>query len=124
MARYLAIFGSRFRFSHNYAFMTVHALEAILKGTSITMQMRNLHGKKVDFHKAFNYLYRPIEMEEMSLYAYYCETKFIMISEAKKLAIEYFDCTEQHLFHRIEAVVYRPTAAVPRGIGFALLDAF
>jgi hypothetical protein len=51
--------------------------------------------------------------EEMSLYAYYCETKFINISEAKKLAIEYFEYTKQHLFHRIEAVVYQTTAAVP-----------
>jgi hypothetical protein len=109
MARYLAIFGSRFRL-----FMSVHALEAILKGTKIMMRMRSLDGKQVGFHNAFNYLYRPMEMEEMSLYAYYCETKFIKISEAKKLAIEYFEYTEQHLFHRIEAVVYQTTtAAVP-----------
>jgi hypothetical protein len=65
-------------------------------------------------HNAFNYLYRPMEMEEMSLYAYYCcETKFIKISEAKKLAIDYFEYTEQHFFHRIEAVVYQTAAAVP-----------
>jgi hypothetical protein len=113
MARYLAIFGSRFRFSHDYAFKPVHALEAILKGTKIMMRMRSLDGKQVGFHNAFNYLYLPMEMEEMSLYAYYCETKFIKISEAKKLAIEYFECTEQHLFHRIEVVVYQTTAAVP-----------
>ncbi len=79
--------------------MSVHALEAILKGTKIMMRMRSLDGKQVGFHNAFNYLYRPMEMEEMSLYAYYCETRFIMISEAKKLAIEYFEYTEQHLFH-------------------------
>jgi hypothetical protein len=91
----------------------VHALEAILKGTNITMQMRNLHGKQICFHKAFNDLYRPMDMEETSLYAYYCETKFIKISEGKMLAIEYFEYTEQHLFQRIEAVVYRPTATVP-----------
>jgi hypothetical protein len=72
-----------------------------------------LDGKQVGFHNAFNYLYRLMEMEEMSSYAYYCETKFIKISEAKKLAIEYFEYTEQHLFHRIEAVVYQTTAAVP-----------
>jgi hypothetical protein len=93
--------------------MPVHALEAILRGSNITMQMRNLNGRQVGFHKAFNYLYRPMEMEEMSLYAYYCETKYIKISEAKKLEIEYFEYTEQHLFHRIEAVVYRTTTAVP-----------
>jgi hypothetical protein len=54
-----------------------------------------------------------MEMEETSLYSYYCETKFIKISEAKNLAIEYFEYTEQHLFHRIEAVVCQTTAAVP-----------
>ena len=79
--------------------MPVHALEAILKGTKIMMRMRSLYDKHVGFHNAFNYLYRPMEMEEISLYAYYCETKFIKISEAKKLAIEYFEYTEKHLFH-------------------------
>ena len=54
-----------------------------------------------------------MEMEEMSLYAYCCETKFIKISEAKKLAIKYSEYTEQHLFNRIEAAVYRTTAALP-----------
>jgi hypothetical protein len=94
--------------------MPVHAiLEAILKGTNITMQMRNLHGKQSGFHKAFNYLYRSMKMEEISLYAYYRETKFIKVLEAKKLAIEYFEYTEQHLFHQIETVLYRTTAAVP-----------
>jgi hypothetical protein len=90
----------------------VHGLEGILKGTTITMQMRNLHGKQIGFHTAFNYLYRPPELEKMSLYTLYCETKYIKISEAKKIGIEYFEYTEQHLFRKIEAVAYRKTTAV------------
>ena len=113
MAHYNAINGSRFRYSHDHAYLPLFGLEGILKGTHITMQMRNFHGKQVGFHRAFNYLYRPMGMEELPLYAFYEETKFIKISEAKKLAIEFFEYTEDHLFHRIEAVVYRTTNAVP-----------
>jgi hypothetical protein len=113
MAHYNAINGSRFRYSHDHSFLPVHGLEGILKGTQISMTIRNLDGKQVVFNKAFNYLYRPTGMEKMSLYTFYGETKYIKISEAKKLGIEYFEYTEQHLFRKIEAVVYRTTTAVP-----------
>jgi cation transporter-like permease len=43
LACYLAIFGSRFRFSHDNVFMPMHALEAILKGTKSMMQMQSLN---------------------------------------------------------------------------------
>jgi hypothetical protein len=36
----------------------------------------------------------------------------IKILEAKKLAMEYFEYREHHLFHQIQAVVYPTTAAV------------
>ena len=98
MAHCNAINGSRFRYSHDHSYLPVHGLEGILKGTQISMTIRNLDGKQVVSNKAFNYLYRPTGMGEMSLYTFYGETKYIKISEAKKLGIEYFEYTEQHLF--------------------------
>ncbi len=113
MAHYNAINNSRFRFSHDIAYMPLYGLEGILKGTAIIMQIRNLHGKQVGFNKAFNYLYQPIEMEDMALYIFYCDIKFMNISEAMKLGIEFFEYTEQHMFRNLEGVVYRTTSAVP-----------
>ena len=78
------------------------------------MQLQTVNGKQVGFHKAFNYLYRPIEMEHMPLnYKYYSETKFISMSEVRKLGVEHSDYTEKHLFRQSEAVVLRTAAAVP-----------
>jgi hypothetical protein len=35
----------------------VHGLKGILKGTNVVVAFKNLNGKPVAFHKAFNYLY-------------------------------------------------------------------
>ncbi len=113
MAHYNAINGSRFKFSFDRSYLPVHGLEGILKGTSVVMTFKNLNGKPVAFHKAFNYLYRPAQMEQMPIYKFYSETKFVNISEARKAGTEYFEYTEKHIFHKSEGVVYRITDAVP-----------
>jgi hypothetical protein len=84
MAPYNAINGSRFKLSVDRAYLPVHGLEGILKGRNIVMTFKNWNGKQVVFHKAFNYLYRPAHMEQMPLYKFYSETKFVNISEAQK----------------------------------------
>jgi hypothetical protein len=66
-------------------------------------------------------------MEGMSVYSYYCETKYIKILEAKKLMIESFEYTDEHLFHQFDAVVCTGQQAQFQhfhGIGFVLLDVF
>jgi hypothetical protein len=113
MAHYNAINGSRFKFSFDCSYLPVHGLEGILKGTSVVMTLKNLNGKSVAFHKAFNYLYRPAHMEQMPIYKFYSETKVVNISEARKAGTEYFEYTEKHIFHKSERVVYRITDAVP-----------
>jgi hypothetical protein len=113
MAHYNAINGSRFKFSLDRSYLPVHGLEGILKERNVVMTFKNLNGKQVAFHKAFNYLYRPAHMEQMPLYKFYSETKFVNISEARKAGTEYFEYTETHIFHKSEGVVYRTTDAVP-----------
>jgi hypothetical protein len=113
MAHYNAINGSRFKFSFDRSYLPVHGLEGILKGTSVVMTFKKLNGKSVSFHKAFNYLYRPVHMEQMPIYKFYSETKFVNISEARKAGMGYFEYTEKHIFHKSEGVVYRITDAVP-----------
>jgi hypothetical protein len=113
MAHYNAINGSRFKFSFDRSYPPPHGLEGILKGTSVVMTFKNLNGKPVGFHKAFNYLYRPTLMEQMPIYKFYSETKFVNISEAGKAGTGYFEYTKKHISHKSEGVVYRITDAVP-----------
>jgi hypothetical protein len=115
MAHYNAINGSRFKLSLDRSYLPVHhGLEGTLKGTNVVMTFKNLNGKPVVFrHKAFNYLYRPAHMEQMPIYKFYSETKFVNISEARKAGTGYFEYTEKHIFHKSKGVVYRITDAVP-----------
>jgi len=115
MAHWNAINESRFKFSHEVWYLPVHGLEGILKKEKVIMRFRNMNGKQVGFHKALNYLYRPLAMEHMSAHEFYSETEYINISQARKDGIEYFEYTEKHLFHATEAVIYRTkTKAVLR----------
>ena len=113
LAHYNALNESRFTFSHDQSYLPVHGLEGILKEQDVIMRFRKLNGKQVGFHKGFNYLYRPKEMEHMSAYTFYSETEFVNISTARKEAIEYFEYTEKHLFISKEAVRYRTMKVIP-----------
>jgi hypothetical protein len=72
------------------------------------MGFQNLYGKEIAFHKAYNYLYRPLALKEI-----YSETKYVNISEAKKLGLKYIEYTENHAFCQYEGVVYQTITAVP-----------
>jgi hypothetical protein len=113
MAHYNAINESRFTFSHQDSYLPVHGLEGIIKDEKIIMRFRYQHGKAVTFHKAHNYLYRPLAMEHMGVYCFYEETEFIKIKKAEDDKTEYFEYTQKHSFRTTEGVVYRKTTAVP-----------
>ena len=114
MAHYNAMNESRFTFSHDDTYTPVHGLRGILKNENVIMRLRNKNGNIFQHHKAFNYLYRPIEMEHMSVYEFYSETEFVQMSEIRKTKIEYFEYTEDHIYRDIEAVIYRQKSdAVP-----------
>jgi hypothetical protein len=100
MAPYTAINRSRFKFSLNRSYLPVRGLEGILKGRNVVMTFKNLNGKLVAFHKACNYLDRPAHMEQMPLYKFYSETKFVNISEAQKAGTKYYEYTEKHIFRK------------------------
>jgi hypothetical protein len=114
MAHYNAMNGSRFTFSHDNTYVPVHGLRGILRNENVIMQFRNLKGTLFGHHKAFNFLYRPTEMEHMGLLKFYSETEFIQMSEARKTTTLVYEYTEEHLYREKEAVIYRKKAkAVP-----------
>ena len=113
MAHYNAMNESRFSFSHESSYLPVHGLEGILENQAVTMRFRIIRGKQVTFHKAFDYLYRPPEMNYMHCYKYYSETEYMNMKEAEKLDIMYFLYTEKHIWRDTEVVIKRKTDAVP-----------
>jgi hypothetical protein len=84
MAHYNAMNESRFSFSHDDTYVPVHGLSGIIRDEQVTMRFRNRNGVIFHHHKAFNYLYRPLNMENMSVYEFYAETEFIQMSDTKK----------------------------------------
>jgi hypothetical protein len=113
MAHYNAINESRFTYSHEASYLPVHGLEGIIENQQVSMRFRNIKGKQVTFHKALNYLYRPLELAYMYCYKYYSETEYMNMKEAKKLKLVYFLYTEKHISRDTEVVIKRKTHAVP-----------
>jgi hypothetical protein len=113
MAHYNAINESRFAYSHEASYLPVHGLEGILEKQKVSMRFRIVKGKQVTFHKALNYLYRPLDLNDMYTYKYYSETEYMNMKEAKKLNLVYFLYSEKHIFRDTEVVIKRKTHAVP-----------
>jgi hypothetical protein len=113
MAHYNAINESRFSFSHDASYLPVHGLEGIIEKQQVVMRFRNIKGKQVTFHKALNYLYRPLDMEDMYSYKYYSKTEFMNKKQAEKMNIQYFLYTKKHISRETEVVIMRKTDAVP-----------
>ena len=113
MAHYNAINESRFLFSHDDSYLPVHGLEGIIEKQQVIMRFRNIKGKQITFHKTLNYLYRPIELNDMYTYEYYSRTEYMNMKQAEKLNIAYFLYTKKHVCRDTEVVIMRKNEAVP-----------
>lgn len=112
MAHYLAISGSRYRYSHDHEFLPIRSLSRILKDESCSMYLSRVSkDKQVPFCRALNYLYRPTAFE------HYCPYKFFQtISVVKNCEInkrETFDFTDAHPKGAITKCVYREHDCIP-----------
>ena len=64
-------------------------------------------------HKALNYLYRPLDMEDMCLYEFFQKMAFVPRRHAEAEGREYFEFLDEYACSSIEVAVYRDTAAIP-----------
>lgn len=111
MAHHIALEGSRFRYSHDQAWLPAEGVQSLIDGKDMVMRFRNVGGKQVAVHKAMNYLHRPLAMEHMCLYVFFQTIYFLPRSLAKE--IESFDFLEEHPCSSIEVAAYRDTSCVP-----------
>jgi hypothetical protein len=71
MAKYLIRNKSRFRFSHNFEFVPIETVSRIINDAPFLLQIRQ-QGKRAFFSsRALDYLYRPVELETLSMYAFF-----------------------------------------------------
>ncbi len=113
MAHFMAKNGSRFKYSHNSCFVSVHAMDSLIKNNAMQMSFRRVDGKQVHFHAVMNYYYRPTGFEHFCLYRFYSEMKFIPMTEAEKTGQEPFYFTSCHPLHTTSVAVYRELPCIP-----------
>jgi hypothetical protein len=114
MAHFLALEGSRFRFSHDIAYLPAYGMYSILTDAPMVQRYHRDKDKAFVFHSAMYYLHRPEGMESFCMYDFYSKLKIYKKQEAKKQEIEYFEFpkTDNRCF-RDHCLVYRETPAVP-----------
>ena len=112
MAHYLALHGSRFRFSHHSHHLPVIGIENYLLGQNTTGTMRMKNGNPVWYHQAMDYIYRDQELEHLNMLQFCQEMETIWTSEAEKRGCEFFEFTEDHAFRESHCIVYRARSCV------------
>ena len=84
MAHYLALNGSRFRYSHANTYFPVYGLENYIHGNKTIMQYKQIGSTKLPVHRCMNYIYRPKHMEKMSTYEFFSKVFEIRLSKRQK----------------------------------------
>ena len=113
MAHYLALHGSRFRYSHSTIFLPAHGIEQHLLDAQMIMQYRDINGSKKAYHYAMDYLFRPPEMENVCAYTYYSTYYRMNKKAAKKMGLDCFAFTEDHPLHETQVAVKFPKKVIP-----------
>ena len=67
MAHYLALKGSRFRFSHSHEWLPTYGIDQHISNAQMVMQYREVNGTRIPYHKSMDYLFRPIALEDLWL---------------------------------------------------------
>ena len=111
MAHYIALEGSRFKFSHDHCWLPVEAAEKILDDVPLIMSFRNMGGKQVVFHNAMHYFHRPKDMEHMCMYQFFREIECMPKSKTK--GQECFEMKSTHPCHSCDVAVYRTRPCIP-----------
>ena len=113
MAHFLAMEGSRFRYSHDYDSLPTHAIENLLLDQTVFMRFERVRGRRIPFCKAHHYLYRPEQMADMCAYDFYQLTQEIDKKQAEEEMLEHFEFQPGHPLSSTKVVIYRRRPVVP-----------
>lgn len=113
MAHYLALKGSRFRFSHSNAFLPTYGIDQHVSNAKMIMQYREVNGKRIAYHTAMDYLFRLQQMETMCAFVFFRSILGISRSFAEKENMEHFEFSEGHPLRESNVAVYRSKEVIP-----------
>jgi hypothetical protein len=102
MAHYMALYGSRFRYSHRTGYFPVHGIENFILGKKTIMQFKTIKNKKVPVHRCMNYIYRPAKLEGLSTYEFWAkifETR--LPKRGRKKEHEEMEYTKEHPGYKV-----------------------
>jgi hypothetical protein len=112
MAHYITLYGSRFRRSHDHSFLPSFGLDSMLRGDNMTMTFKTIGGEQKATHRCMDYIYRPVDFEDMSAYEFYSSIKVDYKNKLDKDQ-ESFDLSDGHPMQNAKLAVYRDKEAVP-----------
>ena len=110
MAHYMALHGSRFRYSHDYAFLPVHGIEQLLHDNPMVMKFRSVGGRQVAYHAAMDWWYRPTELDHLSAYEFYSQLESV---NREKNQEESFEFQSEHPLSSSKVMRYRKSPCIP-----------
>lgn len=117
MAHYLAMHGSRFRYSHNNMYFPVNGIENFIHGVQTIMRYKSDGKKRVPFHRCMNYIYRPDQLGYMCTYEFFSQVITTPIKKGKS-ALKTADTgdmtyTQEHPFHTSMECDYYDSPVIP-----------
>jgi hypothetical protein len=112
MAHFLALEGSRFKRSHQHSIVPVHGLESMLNCAEMTMSFKMVDGETKAYHRAMDYIHRPVAFEDMCVYYFYEHVEVVKKQYLDKEK-EYFDLQDDHPLKGTYVAIYRERKAVP-----------
>ena len=113
MAHYMAMHGSRFSYSHDTCHYPIYGIDGLLQQKDMVMNFRTVKGMLIPFHKAMNYVCRPLLLEAMCSYEFFQKVEVVSRNQAKLMDQECFEMGDDHPCQSNMVVVYRKRECVP-----------
>jgi hypothetical protein len=114
MAHYMALYGSRFRYSHCSGYFPIHGIENFIMGNKTIMQYKKIGNTKLPMHRCMNYIFRPKSMEDLCTYEFFAKVQDIRLSgrfkKEENLEMRYL---ASHIGHMVYAPKYYNQEIIP-----------
>jgi hypothetical protein len=110
LAHYIVTHGSRFRFSHQFAYIPISQYERYFQNESISTPIR-LNRNKFEFGSSIiNYIRRPLVLEEECNIHYFTHYKNVPLTKERKRNNDCYEYVDSHPFKATQCVVDRDDA--------------
>ena len=83
LAKYVIGNKSRFRFSHEFQHVPIETINRLFNDESFFVQVRQTMKKSFFVSKAFDYLFRPIQLAHLSIYGFFTHYESVALTKSK-----------------------------------------